>query len=295
MNEYIPNIEIQYLDLLQNILDYGVKQTDRTGVGTRSIFDAKLVIPEGSFPLFTHRKINPRLAFEEMWFFLSGKTDTKLLEDKGVNFWKGNTSREFLDSRGLEFLPEGDLGTAYSQQWRNSNGWDGDGIDQLQNLIEGLTNDRYSRRHLVTLWNPYEEWGMPLTPCWWASQYVVLPEDGGDVLHVKLINRSLDAPYGCPFALMQYRMFQMALCKMFGWGLGKLSADLTHIHIYENQVEWVEELLERETSRDFNYLFLDKNITTLDELLSLEWEDWKVYYNNYNKEPWKAVKPPMAV
>lgn len=291
-----------YLKLLENVLDYGVKQTDRTGVGTLSLFDAKIVYDEEQFPFFTHRMISPRLAFEEMWFFLRGNTDTKKLEAKGVNFWKGNTSREFLDNRGLDFLPEGDMGAAYSRQWRDSGGWyllEGgisSGVDQLQNLLHGLRNDRYSRRHIVTLWNPSEQHLMPLTPCWWSSQYVVLPSEDGDVLHMKVNNRSLDIPFGCPFALMQYRMFQMALCKMFGFKLGKMSADLSHVHIYNNQIDWAKETVNREWHEVHNNnIQLNKEVNCLEDVLQLEWKDWSVEYEEYNKNPIKATKPAMSI
>ena len=156
--------------------------------------------------------------------FLRGETDTRILETKGVNFWKGNTTREFLDARGLGYLNEGDIGAAYSQQWRNFGGYDelnardtgsgrppsigGDeGVDQLKRLIDGLRDDIYGRRHIVTLWNPLEEHLMPLTPCHHTMQVVVLPNRlGGNTLSLKLINRSLDTAFGCVFALYQYRM-----------------------------------------------------------------------------------------
>ena len=298
--------ESGYLKMLEDVVDGGVFQTDRTGVGVRSIFDAKIIYKEGEFPFFTHRMISPRLAFEEMWFFLRGETDTKKLEARGVNFWKGNTSREFLDNRGLDFLPEGDMGAAYSKQWRDSGGWYplessriSSGVDQLSELVGGLKEDKYSRRHIVTLWNPSEQHLMPLTPCWWSSQYIVLPlVGGGDVLHMKVNNRSLDIAFGCPFALMQYRMFQMALCKMFGFKLGKMSADLSHIHVYENQIPWVEELLTRNyhwNGSSKNTIKLDKEIRTLDELLKLEYTDWSVEYLHFNSNKWEEEKPTMAI
>lgn len=285
-----------YLHLIKDILKRGVEVPDRTGVGCLSIFDAKIVFDE--FPFFTHRKISPRLAFEEMWFFLRGETDTKKLEEKGVFFWKGNTSRKFLDSRGLEFLPEGDMGAAYSRQWRDAGGYtDGGGVDQLEKLFKGLKEDRYSRRHIVTLWNAYEESYMPLTPCWHTSQYVVIPNSKGeDTLHVKLLNRSLDVPYGFPFAITQYAMFQLILCKVFGFEVGNISADITFPHIYLNQVDWVKEVVERDiTFGESNNIQLNKEVICLEDVLQLEWEDWSVEYEEYNKNPIKAPKPAMSI
>lgn len=296
-------------DLIKEVLDYGVwVKNERTGEMVRSLFDAKIVIPESEFPFFTNVQASPRLAFEEMWFFLNGKTDTKELEDKGVYFWKGNTSESFQESVGLSYLEEGDLGAAYSQQWRNSGGYDeawaylygsgskgqSGGTDQLKQLVEGLRDDKYSRRHLVTLWNPKEnEYGV-LTPCHWASQYVVLPDrHGEDVLHVKMINRSVDCLLGARFALMNYRLFQITLCKMFGFKLGRLSCDMSHVHIYKNQLEYAEELLKREyVNPDLSDIRLTKDITCLDDLLSLQWTDWEMEYET-NRTPFKTQRPEM--
>lgn len=291
--------------LIRDIIDKGIEvENSRTGTTTKALFDAKIVIPEGEFPFTTNLMASPRLAFEELWLFLRGQTDTKILEEKGVFFWKGNTSREFLNKRGLPYLKEGDLGTAYSRQWRDFGGvvttqeykgeYVSEGVDQLEQLIEGLSNDKCGRRHLVTLWNPNENDLGVLTPCWHTSQYVVLPNDKGkDVLHVKLINRSLDVVFGTRFAIQQYRMFQMALCKMFGFKLGRLSCDLSHVHIYENQYEYAKELIERDyVDPALSTIKLNKDIHSLEELLALEWGDWDMVYKT-NTTPFRTPRPEM--
>ena len=287
-------------DIVSEVLDYGVEiPNSRTNTSTRAIFDAKIVIYEGDFPFANSLLASPRLAFEELWFFLNGKTQTKDLEEKGVNFWKGNTSKEFQESVGLGHLQEGDLGAAYSAQWRNfgGNGVSGAGADQLAELVHNLREDRYSRRHYVTLWNPLEnEFGV-LTPCWHSCQFVVLPDrHGNDELHLKLVNRSLDILFGARFALMQYRMLQMALCRMFGFKLGVMSCDLSHVHLYENQYEYARELIGRHYGdSDNNYIRLGDwvEINTLGDLLSLTWEDWEMAYE-YNREPFKTKRPEMV-
>lgn len=287
-------------DIVSEVLDYGVEiPNSRTNTSTRAIFDAKIVIYEGDFPFTNSLLASPRLAFEELWFFLNGRTQTKELEEKGVNFWKGNTSKEFQESVGLGHLQEGDLGAAYSAQWRNfgGNGVSGAGADQLAELVHNLRVDRYSRRHYVTLWNPLEnEFGV-LTPCWHSCQFVVLPDrHGNDELHLKLVNRSLDILFGARFALMQYRMLQMALCRMFGFKLGVMSCDLSHVHLYENQYEYARELIGRHYGdSDNNYIRLGDwvEINTLRDLLSLTWEDWEMTYE-YNREPFKTKRPEMV-
>ena len=292
-------VEQQLNNLIRGVLDNGVEITDpRTGESTLALFDSKIVVEEGEFPFFTNVLASPRLAFEELWFMLRGETNTKKLEAVGVNFWKGNTSREALDKVGLSHLDEGELGSAYSWQWRDSGGYSGGyGEDQLDNLIEGLRTNKYSRRNLVTLWNPKEnKWGC-ITPCHHTSQYVVLPnKDGGDTLHVKLVNRSLDCVFGLRYAIMQYRMFQMALCKMFGFKLGRLSLDLSQYHVYTNQIEYAKELLEREGGMQEQCslkLRCGVEFGDIYDLVELRWDQWQMSYK-YNKQPFIASRPDMV-
>lgn len=286
-----------YIELIKDVLEYGEQQTDRTGVGTISLFDAKVLYPEDSFGCFsTVKPASLRMAFEELWFFLRGETDTKKLEVKGVNFWKSNTSREFLDKRGLSHLHEGDLGAAYSQQFREYgtiiDKYDGtiEHIDQLQNLINDLKKDPYSRRLMIDLWNPAEHYLMCLTPCWFNFQVVVI----GEYLHLKLRNRSLDSVFGFSFAVQQYRLLQLCLCKMFGYKLGRLSADLSHVHIYNNQIEYAKELVQRDLGKQ-GEVIINKELNTLEDLLGLEWEDFSVVGLEVNNKPFVAERPPMAI
>jgi len=294
MTEYYG--EQGYIDLIKDVLSDGEEQTDRTGVGTLSLFDAKIIYESDSFNTFsTVRGCPLRIAFHELWFFLRGETDTKKLEEKGVMFWRGNTSREFLDKRGLIYLPEGNLGAAYSRQFRNagsevvSNCYI-EGTDQLVNLLGDLKHDPYSRRLMIDLWSPAEHYAMPLTPCWFNFQVVVI----GDYLHMKLRNRSLDSVFGYSFAVQQYRLLQLCLCKMFGYKLGRLSADLSHVHIYNNQIEYAKELIDRELGQQ-GEVIIKKELNTLEDLLSLQWEDFEIVGLEVNKKEFVTTKPPMAV
>ena len=286
-----------YLDLIQDVLDLGTPQTDRTGVGTISMFDAKVTYPKDKFGCFSTIKSAPlRMAFHELWFFLRGETDTKKLEAKGINFWKPQTSREFLDKRGLHNFPEGSLVAAYSSQFRDSGGssddYEGDnhGVDQLKVLIDTLTLDPLSRRMMIDLWNPSEQYLMPLTPCWFNFQVVVI----GEYLHFKLRNRSLDSVFGFSFAVQQYRLLQLCLCKMFGYKLGVLSADLSHVHIYNNQIEYAKELVQRGLGKQ-GEVIINKELNSLDDLLSLEWEDFEIIGLEVNNKPFVVERPPMSV
>ena len=296
MTEYYG--EAGYIELIKDILEDGQEQSDRTGVGTISIFDAKVIYEENTFGCFsTVKPASLRLGFHELWFFLRGETNTKKLEEKGVYFWREHTSREFLDRRGLTSLREGDLGAAYSSQFRQAGYWSCDRdfsdptrIDQLSNLIDGLRNEPHSRRLMIDLWNPVEHEWMPLTPCWFNFQVVVI----GEYLHLKLRNRSLDAIFGFSFAVQQYRLLQLCLCEMFGYKLGRLSADLSHVHIYKNQIEYAKELVERDLGKQ-GVVVITKSLKTLDDLLSLEWEDISTPYLQVNTKEFKTPRPSMAV
>lgn len=113
-----------YTNLIRDILDNGIDRPDRTGVGSRALFGKSFTVDlADGFPILTTRKVAFRIAFEETMFFLRGETDTKKLEEKKINIWKGNTTREFLDKMGLNHLPEGNIGTGYSHQWRNFGGF----------------------------------------------------------------------------------------------------------------------------------------------------------------------------
>lgn len=276
-----------YLELIRSVLVNGKSQEDRTGVGTISIFDAKVVYGAGAFNCFSTVRPTPlRLAFEELWFFLKGESDTKKLEDKGVMFWRSNTSRDFLDSRGLNHLPEGNMGAAYGKQYRNYS----DSVDQLVELIDTLSSDPNSRRLMIDLWNPAEHKDMCLTPCWFNFQLVVI--DG--YLNMKLRNRSLDVLFGYSFAVQQYRLLQLCLCKMFGYKLGQLSVDLSHVHLYNNQIEYAKETIDRNLGKQGS-VTINKELNTLDDLLSLQWEDFEIKDLEVNKQPYLMTRPNMAV
>ena len=281
-----------YVELLRDILENGVEIPDRTGVGSIAVFDRKIVYNVGKqFPFPTIRDCPLRLAFEEMQMFLNGETQTKVLEKKGINFWKGNTSRGFLDARNLEHLHEGDMGKAYGAQWR---GFGPQQFDQFAEIMRLLVTDKYSRRMLTTLWNPAESHMMALTPCWFQHQFVVLPSKNGDVLHMKLSNRSLDAVFGERFATQQYAFYLTAVAKMLGMKVGDLSCDLTHVHIYNNQIEYAKELVTRDLGKQ-GTLKINKDLKRPDDILALTWEDIEIVGLEVNKTPFKTPRPAMAV
>ena len=150
--------EEEYLDLLHYVMDLGQERPDRTDVGTSKFVNGCTLtfdLRNDAFPIKESRKISPRIAFEETMFFLRGQTDSKILEEKGIMIWHGNTTRKELDKRGLNYLPEGSIGKSYSHQWRNFGGTDTvPGTDQVLEMLENMKRDPNSRRHLISAWNP---------------------------------------------------------------------------------------------------------------------------------------------
>ncbi len=277
-----------YLDLLKDILDNGVDKSDRTGVGSKAVFGRQLRwdLAQG-FPIQTTRKVPFRIAFEETMFFMRGLTNTKILEEKNINIWKDNTSRDFLDGRGLNHLPEGDMGKGYGYQWRH---WETDDVevDQIEDLLKGLRNDPFGRRHIVTGWNPGHLNQMALPPCHMMQMYSVTPDKK---LNSCFVMRSNDVPFGLPFNIMGYALMN----EIFAKHLGLTSGDLVYmgwdVHIYQNQLEMSREVLER-TPKALPKLIIKKDLPTLESILELQIEDVELI--GYDPYPDVKNKPRMA-
>ena len=291
----------QYLELLYDVVVNGVDKPDRTGVGSRAVFGRLLRwdLSHG-FPLQTTRKVALRIAFEETMFFLRGETQTKLLEEKNINIWKGNTSREFLDNRGLSNLQEGDMGKGYGYQWRH---WETPDIsspnsiirtDQIKDLLVGIKADPYGRRHVVTGWNPGQLADMALPPCHMLHMYSVDSEVtvGNGRLNNCFIMRSNDVPYGLPYNIASYALLNHIFAKHLGLEPGELVYMGWDAHIYHNQMDMVSEILER-TPKELPTLKINKDLHTLDDILSLQWEDIELI--GYDPYPDIQNKPEMAV
>jgi|AntRauTorcE11897_2_1112592.scaffolds.fasta_scaffold21861_3 thymidylate synthase len=295
MNE-VQFSELDYMGLLQRIIDTGVDTPDRTGIGCRKVLNHQIVWGGGEFPFSTTRMLSPRLAWEEMSLFINGESNTKKLEEKKIFFWQGNTSREFLDNRGLQHLPEGDLGASYSSQFRKAGASvSPNHVDQLKNLVDGLRDNPYSRRHAIDLWGITEQHHMPLLPCWWRSNWSVLPaKNGKKELHLKLYSRSNDLVFGYWFAAMQYRMLQMAIAELLGYEVGLMVTDLWDVHVYHNQLEYAKEIL----SRDYGSagtVSINKELNSFDDLLDLEYSDFGIEGYEPNREKFVTPRPEIAI
>lgn len=180
---YINKEELKYLNTIKQILNKGITKLDRTKIGTLSLFGKsfKYNIRNYKLPLFTHRKMFYRGIIEELLFFISGKTDTKLLESKNVNIWKGNTTREFLDSRNLKHLKDGDMGAGYPFQLRHFGAdyinaeynYKNQGFDQLKYVIDLIKRDPHSRRILFSYWNPKDLDKVALPSCFLKDSLIL--------------------------------------------------------------------------------------------------------------------------
>jgi len=220
-----------YLDLLQRVLDEGVEQQDRTGVGTRAVFghQMRFDLADG-FPLLTTKKLHLRSIIVELLWFLRGDTNTGYLHEHKVSIWD-----EWADANG-------DLGPVYGKQWRDWATADGRHIDQIAGLIEQIRNHPTSRRQIVSAWNPGDLHAMALAPCHCLFQTAV----HGGRLHLQLYQRSCDVFLGVPFNIASYALLLLMLAQQCDLKPGTFVWTGGDVHIYNNHLKEVQQQLGRE-------------------------------------------------
>jgi len=249
--------EQSYLNLCQEVLEKGHYRPTRNG-HTYSLFGKHLEFDlRNSFPLLTTKKMFFRGIFEELNFFLSGSTNSKILEEKGVNIWKANTSKEFIASQNLNY-EEGDIGALYFYQIYHFNApyegclanYEGKGFNQFEQVIHLLKTDRFSRRILMTTYNPLQAEEGVLYPCHGITiQFAV---EGTNELCCHMYQRSADIFLGLPFNIASYSLLTIILCNILNNEVedkfvpGKLCISLGDCHIYEQHIEAVRTQLSRE-------------------------------------------------
>jgi thymidylate synthase len=236
--------EQQYLDLIKNILDNGTWEEGRNG-RVKSVFGSSMRfdLTNGKIPILTTKKTAWKTCLKELLWFIRGETDNKLLQDQGVHIWDGNTTREFLDSRGLNYR-EGLIGPGYGFQWRNFNapydqetgGPSEKGIDQLQQIIDALKDpaQRTSRRLVMTAWNPLQIDKMALPPCHILCQFNV---HDGNKLSCCMMQRSNDEACGTTINIASYSFLTHLLAKHCGLEAYEFVYFKGNCHIYEDHVE----------------------------------------------------------
>ncbi len=264
----------QYLDLLQYVTEKGATKGDRTGTGTTSVFgyQMRFDLAEG-FPLLTTKKLHLKSIIHELLWFLKGETNTQYLKENGVRIW---------DSWADE---NGELGPIYGYQWRN---WNGEGIDQISELIETIKTNPNSRRMLVTAWNPsvlpdtsvsfsenVANGKAALPPCHAFFQFYVA--DGK--LSCQLYQRSCDIFLGVPFNIASYALLTMMIAQVTNLKYGDFVHVLGDAHIYNNHLKQVALQLTRQP-RSLPKMKINPEVK---DIFSFKYSDFSL--EDYNPHP----------
>lgn len=262
----------EYLNLLQRILDEGVKKEDRTGTGTISLFghQMRFNMDEG-FPCLTTKKLHLKSIIHELLWFLNGDTNVKYLQDNGVRIWN-----EWADEKG-------DLGHIYGYQWRSWPDYDGGQIDQISQAVETIKNNPDSRRIIVSAWNVADLPNMNLPPCHAFFQFYVA--DGR--LSLQLYQRSADAFLGVPFNIASYALLLQMMAQVTGLKTGDFVHTLGDAHIYLNHLEQVKLQLSREL-RPRPIMLINPNIQ---DIFGFQFSDFEL--TDYDPHP--HIKGVVAV
>ncbi|RYC12140.1 thymidylate synthase [Ciceribacter ferrooxidans] len=262
----------QYLDLLSHVLEHGSDRGDRTGTGTRSVFGYQMRFDlSDGFPVLTTKKLHLRSIIHELLWFLRGDTNIAYLHEHGVTIWD-----EWADESG-------NLGPVYGAQWRSWPAPDGRRIDQIVNLVEGIRKNPYSRRHIVSAWNPAEVDNMALPPCHCLFQFYVA--DGR--LSCQLYQRSADIFLGVPFNIASYALLTMMVAQVAGLEPGDFVHTLGDAHLYANHFEQAKLQLTR-TPKPLPRMRIDSEVK---DIFSFRFEDFTL--EGYEAD--STIKAPIAV
>lgn len=279
----------QYQELLKHILANGTRHEDRTGVGTISVFgyQTRYNLREG-FPIVTTKRVPFRWVAEELFWFLSGDTNEKNLQARGVDIWAEWADEEHTSRFGRE---AGDLGPIYGYLWRSFGGNypEMNGFDQIADLIKQIETNANSRRLIVSGWNPETAVKVDLPPCHTLFQFKVENEK---TLHCQLYQRSADAFLGVPFNISSYALLTQMIAHVCGLEVGEFIHTFGDLHIYLNHLEQVEETLKREPLPLPKLEFVNaENLKGLQGLLDFKYENLNLAgYKSHGK-----IAAPVAV
>jgi thymidylate synthase len=262
----------QYHDLLQHILDHGVKKEDRTGTGTISVFgyQMRFDLSEG-FPCITTKKLHLRSIIHELLWFLKGETNIAYLKENGVSIWD-----EWADENG-------ELGPVYGSQWRSWPTPDGRHIDQITQVIEQIKHNPDSRLMIVSAWNVGVIESMALPPCHAFFQFYVAEGK----LSCQLYQRSADTFLGVPFNIASYALLTMMMAQVCGLQPGEFVHTLGDAHLYSNHIEQANLQL----TRDFRPLPTMRMNPDISNLFDFKYEDFELL--NYDPHP--HIKAAVAI
>lgn len=262
----------QYETFMKDVFEHGVEKSDRTGVGTRSMFgyQMRFNLQEG-FPLVTTKKLHLRSIIHELLWFLHGDSNVKYLHDNKVTIWD-----EWADANG-------DLGPIYGVQWRHWITSEGGYVDQISNLIHQIKTNPDSRRLVVSAWNVGEIDKMALPPCHMFFQFYVAQGK----LSCQLYQRSCDIFLGVPFNIASYSLLTHMIAQQCDLDVGDFIWTGGDCHIYNNHFEQVKLQLSREP-RPYPKLIIKRRP---DSIFDYKFEDFEIV----DYDPWPAIKAPIAV
>lgn len=262
----------QYLDLLNRVLNEGVKKEDRTGTGTISVFGHQMRFDlSAGFPCLTTKKLHLKSIIHELLWFLNGDTNVKYLQEHGVKIWN-----EWADENG-------DLGHIYGYQWRSWPDYKGGSVDQITDAVNTIKNNPDSRRIIVSAWNVADIPNMNLPPCHAFFQFYVA--DGK--LSLQLYQRSADIFLGVPFNIASYALLVLMMAQVTGLQPGDFVHTLGDAHIYTNHIEQVNLQLSREP-RQLPQMKINPAVTSI---FDFKFDDFELV--NYDPHP--HIKGAVAV
>ena len=291
--------EMGFLSVCKRVLKEGEQRDDRTGVGTLSLFSPPVIhydLSNGKIPCFTTKRVPWKSTIKELLWFISGDTDSRPLEQQGVNWWVGNTSREFLDNRGLDQYDLGELGPLYGWQWRRAGakyvpgtlrspdcGHGEGGYDQLEEVIHQIKTNPHSRRLIVSSYIPQDLEKAVLPPCHSFFQFYV--DKNG--LSCTLYQRSADMFLGAQINVLSYSILTHMIASLCGLKAYRFYHHIGDAHIYINHITQMTEQFERPI-QESPTITINGGQTCIDDFVL---EDFSV--NGYS--PAKSIKAPMAV
>jgi thymidylate synthase len=302
--EFVNKEEVKFMDILEDILKNGTERLDRTNVGTKALFGKFLEfdLSNNTLPLGTTRSVPLRMVFEELMWFLRGQTDSKILEKQGINIWQGNTSREFLDSRGLLYA-EGAVGPTYGHNFRHygapyinsDTDYTNQGYDQLSEAIRLIKEDPHSRRIMINLWNPAVLDKCALPPCLFGYQFFVEKDKATqqNTLSCLMLQRSSDISLAGFWNIVTGSLLTIMMARVTGLSPKTLKWSIGDVHIYNNQVNAVEKQLGR-VPRCFPKLFFTDAAPSLENqknITNFKFTDLKLV--GYN--PYPSIKSVMNI
>lgn len=244
-----------------------------------------------SFPLLTTKRVFWRAVVEELLWFIKGSTNAKLLQEKGIHIWDGNSSREFLDKCGFTEREEGDLGPIYGFQWRHFGAkyrdcnydYTDEGVDQLKQIIQTLKTNPNDRRMIMSAWNPVDTAQMALPPCHCLVQFYV----SNNELSCQLYQRSADMGLGVPFNIASYALLTYIIAHITDFKPGDFIHTTGDTHIYINHIESLKTQIKRKP-RAFPKLVINRKVTDIEDF---KYDDFKLidYF------PHNQIKMQMAI